>query len=142
MQTWIFQGNPKIYNVAHAVRSLREDTWLVQQHKNEIRPGDRVYIWESGPDGGIVAVGEVLDEVSERVLPDESKPYVSDDIKLGGVQPRVLIRVTRVCDPKLKRTVILENPHLSNLLILRQPQGTNFPVTPAEAAIIEELLGK
>ena len=142
MQAWIFQGNPKIYDIGRAVRSLREDTWLVQQHKDDIRKGDRVYLWQSGPDGGIVAVAEVVDEVRERVLPDQSKPYVLDSIKLGGVQPRVLIRIAKVCEPTIRRSAIQVNPRLSGLSILRMPQGTNFAVTPAEAAAIEGLLAK
>ncbi len=142
MQTWIFQANPKIYDIARAIRSLREDTWLVQQHRNDIRPFDRVYLWQSGPDGGIVAVAEVTGEVKEMVLPDHSKPYVLDSKKLGGVQPRTTIRITKVCEPAIARSTIQQNPQLSDLPILRQPQGTNFPVTPAQAAIIEGMVGK
>jgi hypothetical protein len=141
MQTWKFQANPKIYDVARAVRSLREDTWLVRQHRNDIHPQDRVYLWECGPDAGILAVGEVLDDVTERDLLPESKPFVLDSIKLGGIKFRVLVRIARVCEPKLRRTSIMQHPQLSNLPILRQPQGTNFPVSPEQAAIIEELLG-
>lgn len=140
MQSWIFQGNPKIYDISRAVRSLKEDTWLVQQHGKDIRAGDRVYFWESGPNGGIVAIGQVLDEVCDRNTADESLPFVRDSRKLGGVQPRVRVRIERVVEPKLKRSVIKGNPGLGGLSILKFAMGTNFEVTPEQAKIICELI--
>jgi len=140
MQSWIFQGNPKIYDLAAAVRALKEETWLVQQHRNDIRLGDCVYLWESGPDAGMVAVAEVLDEVSDRPFGESGKRFILDQNKLGGIQPRVLIRITRVIDPRLSRITIKAQPGLSGLSILKQAQGTNFAVTPEEAKLIEKLL--
>jgi hypothetical protein len=142
MRAWIFQANPKIYDVKRATQSLREDTWLVQQHRTEIHHGDRVYLWESGRDAGILAAGQVLDEVSEREMFKESKPFVLDTRKLGGVQPRVRISIDTVVDNKIKRSFIRKLAGLENLSILRQPRGTNFPVSPEESTIIEQLLAR
>lgn len=142
MRTWIFQSNPKIYDVGRAVRTLRKDTWLVHQHGADIHPGDCVYLWESGSNAGIVGVAEVLDEVSDRNMPKESESFVRDSKKLGGVQARVLIRINSVVDPRLTRLEIVSHPELADLAILRQPQGTNFPVTPEQAKTINTLLPK
>lgn len=140
MRTWIFQANPKIYEIAAAVRALKEDTWLVQQHRNDIRPGDRAYLWESGTGGGIVAVCEILDEVADRRENEAAERFILDPLKLGGVQPRVRIRISSIVDPKLLRRDLQAQPALRNLSILRQPQGTNFSVTPEQERTIEELL--
>ena len=118
MQTWIFQANPKIYDIAGAIRSLKVDTWLVKRHGPDIRQGDRVYLWESGRDGGIVAIAEVLDEGADRAMAKESERFVLDPLKLGGVQPRVRILIVKVVDPKLKRSAIKEQPELADLSIL------------------------
>lgn len=140
MRTWIFQANPKIYDVSGAIRSLQEDTWLVQQHRDELRPGDRVYLWESGPDAGIVAVCEILDEVADRLPSEASTRFVLDRVKLGGVRPRVRIRISAVVDPRLSRRDLQAHQDLAELSILKQAQGTNFSVTPQQAGAIEELL--
>lgn len=139
-RAWIFQGNPNIYDVRAAVTALQEDTWLVLQHRDEIEPGDRVYIWESGPEGGIVAIAEVIDRATEREEGAESAPFIRDFEKLGGTQPRVRLRILEALDPVVKRADISSNPELANLSILRQSQGTNFPVTKREAEVIEDLL--
>src|SRR5437870_8977735 len=35
---WIFQANPELYKIRDAVRGLSEQTWLVAQHRDQIRP--------------------------------------------------------------------------------------------------------
>ena len=57
---WIFQGNLKYYDVVRAVNEKTKITWAVNQSPKQIRKGDKVYIWVSGTDGGIIAVGTIL----------------------------------------------------------------------------------
>lgn len=38
--TWIFQASPEYYDIRGAVRVLKEQTWLVSQHRNRIHAGD------------------------------------------------------------------------------------------------------
>ena len=45
-----------------------------------------------------------------------------------------------IVDPPISRQQIQQYPELSNLSILKQPQGTNFAVTPREAEIFEDLI--
>ena len=66
--TWIFQASSEFSDVRSAVRTLREHTWLVQQHKEQIKSGDRVYMWESGPRGGIIGLAEVSEP--PRIQPE------------------------------------------------------------------------
>src|SRR5262249_15041457 len=77
-RAWIFQANPDTYDVRTAVRELRQETWTVTAHRDEIVPGDRVYLWEAGPKGGIVAAAEVLDRPSIRPLPEAGRRFVKD----------------------------------------------------------------
>jgi energy-coupling factor transporter ATP-binding protein EcfA2 len=138
---WIFQANPEIYDVRAAIHTLPEIMWLALQHKDEILPGNRVYLWESGPTGGIVGVAEVLDPVSAREEPTREAPFVRDSQKLSGPQPRVNLRMRRIVDPILPRGKIQAHPKLANLSILRQAQGTNFPVTSEEDEVLSGMLG-
>ncbi len=139
-RAWIFQANPKYFDVRSAVHELEEDTWLVLQHKERIEPGDRVYLWESGPDGGIVGLAEVVDQPSIRAAAEEGAPFVKNLEKIGGMQLRVGLRILEAADPMISRDEIRSHPSLSNLSISRQPQGTNFPVTRKEAEVLEDLL--
>jgi hypothetical protein len=58
-RTWIFQANPTIFDVTAAVAHLKTITWVVRRFKQQIHPGDRAYVWRSGPEAGIVATAIV-----------------------------------------------------------------------------------
>ncbi len=140
-RAWIFQANPEIYDVRAAIRKLPEIGWTVSRHKEEIAPGDRVYLWESGPQGGIVGVARVLTPASVGPVPDEDisfwkKPPDKTDLD----KPRVRLHIIGVVEPTLERSKIASEPQLSNLRILRQPQGTNFVVEKQERDVLEKLL--
>jgi MoxR-like ATPase len=139
-RAWIFQSNPTNYRLRDAVRELKEDTWLVTAHAEDIDAGQRVYIWESGPQGGIVAVVETVDRPSPRPESERGRRFMVDPTKFAGVRPRVLLRFLQVVDPILSRERILSHPELANMSIFHQPQGTNFPVSPEEAEVLENLL--
>jgi AAA domain (dynein-related subfamily)/EVE domain len=139
-RAWIFQANPKFYDLKGALRALKQDTFLVPQHREEIEEGDRIYLWESGSEGGVVGVAEVLEKPTIRPEPAESRRFQREVGKLEGDRLRVLIRVLGIVDPPISRQEAQEHPELKSLSILMQPQGTNFAVTPREAEILEDLI--
>ncbi len=140
MNTWIFQGNPSYYAIRAAVRELKEIAWRTNQYKDRIQRGDRVYIWESGPEGGIVAVANVLDSPSLlRGQPEEYKFVLNGDMLPDEVF-RARLGIAHVVDPTLTRKQLRTYPSLVNLDILRRPNATNFPVADEEALIIAQLL--
>ncbi len=59
---WIFQGNPVWYDISRAVTEQDLLVWGVKQCSRQIARGDRVYIWASGPEGGVIARGVTLDD--------------------------------------------------------------------------------
>jgi AAA domain (dynein-related subfamily)/EVE domain len=140
-RTWIFQANPEVYDVRAAIRKLREIAWTVSRHKEEIAPGDRVYLWESGPLGGIVGVARVVGPVSAGPMPEDDitfwkkKPGKTDLDKAW-----VELHILGIAEPALERARIASEPQLSHLGILRQPQGTNFSVDKKQAETLEGLL--
>ena len=64
-KAWIFQGNPEYFDSRAAVKSLEQISWLANQHATAMGKGDRVYLWESGPSAGVIAVAEILDTVTD-----------------------------------------------------------------------------
>jgi MoxR-like ATPase len=134
---WIFQNNPNTWDLHAGARHLSEISWLASRYASQIKPGNRVYMWEAGPGGGLIAVGETLDVPAERPVPSSQAPFNRGfDEKRDG-QPRVPVSVSQVVDPPLTRKELLGNPTLANLSILKQPRGTNFPVTKEEAEALE-----
>jgi hypothetical protein len=126
---WIFQANPKYYDIDQALQDRVVDfKWMVKRYKDRIKVGDVGYIWKSGSDGGIVAVTEVI---GNPKLYSGEEP---EDV------PRVPLEIKEVLERPILRSDLTKHPILSNLMIIRSPQGTNYPLTAEEAKSIENLI--
>jgi len=129
---WIFQANPKYFDIAGAVKSLKLRTWGVKKYKNQIFPGDTVYIWQAGPNAGILGVGEVLDKPQELPFPEEEKPFIAKEGNFKEIDTRVRVKINKVLDPPVLKNKVLSDPILSNLQILKMPHGAVFPLSAEE----------
>jgi restriction system protein len=49
---WVFQGNPRRSGLLLALQDGGAKTWSVNQHRQDIQPGDRVWFRLTGPDAG------------------------------------------------------------------------------------------
>lgn len=137
---WIFQGNPKLYDVVGAINDLDTITWAVNQYPKQIKEGDTAYIWLSGSDGGIVATGTILcnPEMKEPELNDKynrgeslkTEPYLAVDIKLNH----------KLTEKIVPRAVLLADERTKHLAILKNPLGTNFPVTETQETVVESII--
>ena len=137
---WIFQANPKVYDLKAAVSALKNLHFTVRQHADQVRVGDTVYLWESGDSAGTSAVAQVTEGPGILAeTPEESgfwrTPPAADDKPL-----RVRLTIQRVLDHKILRADLVQHPILSRMLILRMPQGTNFSLTEEEATAMQTLL--
>jgi predicted HNH restriction endonuclease len=142
---WIFQGNPDFFDIdGYLAASGGRIIWLVNQHADKIRIGDTVYLWKAAgkkkAPSGIIAAARVDSEVF--VGPDEAEahPYwISGDPTKNA--NRVWMRILRVAKPKeiVKVGALREDPICRDLLILKQPAGTNFPVSENHAKRLEIL---
>jgi hypothetical protein len=138
--SFLFQANPRYYDIASAVRTLREMNWTTVQYKNEIEPGDRVYIWQSGTDGGVIAEGTVLTG-PKMEREQEGQEFVLDPGKFAGEQLRVRLSIDRVLAEPIRRDFLQGHPELQKLGILRFPNATNFKVSGEEDAVLQSLMG-
>ncbi|MBM7702914.1 AAA family ATPase [Metabacillus iocasae] len=137
---WIFQGNPKYYDVINAVKNLDSITWAVNQYPKQIKAGDKAYIWLSGSGGGIIAVGTVQGDpkMTEPHLEDpynrseelNREPYLAVDIKIEE----------KLVDSIVERTTLLADERTKKMGILTYPGATNFPVTKEEDAVITSII--
>ena len=136
-RSWIFQGNPKYFQMDAYLESRQEFSWTVNQYATEIKTGDRVYIWRAGDNSGIVAVAEATSDVA--VQPDDFSGYWIEAPKDNDKRDRVRLRLLEL----RTRTTLLRSDlrlKLPDLRIISSPQGTNFPITPQQDAVIRQLL--
>jgi predicted HNH restriction endonuclease len=139
MKTWIFQGNAKTFDIdGYLTACTGFLKWRVSQYPNEIHIGDTVYLWRSDsgvPDsGGLLAECRVASEVT--FLPDDENSLPFWKIpQTASVESRVLLKLIRLANKKefIKRSWLKNDGVLSNMQILRQPAGTNFPVTAQQS---------
>lgn len=141
-RAWVFQAHPKLYDIDAALRSLRQLSWGIRQHKTRIHEGDRVYFWRSGRDAGLVAVGTVMTEPEVHAGDPVEDEFILDPDFLSGDELRVRVDVEKVLDVPISRSSILDDEVLADMVVIRAPVGTNFTVTPKQderlRALIEE----
>jgi len=143
VSVWLFQGNPKIYDILNALSDLEIGNtihWTVNQYKNKIRKGHLVLIWMSGEEAGIYALGRIETDPAVVNEPEEEKKHwLESDTMPDKLRVRITI-LSRLMNKPVLRTDLKNISGLSNLSILRQPTGTNFPVKGYEWEIIASLL--
>jgi predicted Mrr-cat superfamily restriction endonuclease len=125
---WVFQANPKRYNLSVALDAGTDDNWSVNQNRKRVHPGDRVWFRLSGAgDGrgaGIYAVGRIVSEVSDT----------PSDFGKWSVEVQYESRV----EPPLLMTETNEDGILGATNALKGTMGTNFRLSIAEDAQLEE----
>ena len=135
---WIFQGNPKYYDVIGALRDGALKTWQVNQHKKEIQPGDKVIIWVTGENSGCYGLATVMSEV--QVFEEDAKEasYRKKPTEKGSSEG-VTIRVDKnLWNAPVSRAELDALPGFSDFPAGRQ--GTNLRVTEAHFKGIQDLV--
>jgi MoxR-like ATPase len=128
---WIFQGNPKRFDIDRYLRSRSEITWTVNQYLKDVRVGDRVLMWRSGADGGVVAECEIIDGPSAKIADDGVELHnanVPPD-KPGTLRCKLRV-IEAFPDNPVPRQLIQSN--LPDLSIFKFAQNTNFPISEAD----------
>jgi MoxR-like ATPase len=139
----IFQANPAIYDVRNAILELEDILWRVKTYRDKIKPGDRAYIWQSGPEAGILAIAAVT--TAPKYLEDDgrdSKFHLNENaLKEEKEEWRVNLHIEKVLENPIPRVRFVEHSILSECTIIKAPQGTNFLLKPEEAKALEDILG-
>jgi hypothetical protein len=131
--SYIFQGNPKYYDMDAYLASHPYIYWRCPILINEIKVGDKVFMWRAGENAGMVAVGEISEA-----------PCPAEDIKFPeylGIQhwtsdvadkdeSKVGIRILEVRlseeDGLISRELLKKHPLVKKHRIITNPTGTVF----------------
>lgn len=137
MQTWIFQCNPDQFDIdAYLASRPVRFVWLVTRYAEDMRPGDRVFVWKTGTDAGIIAEAEITGTPEPLAEELEALPYWRTNLeKRNDVVPRTRMRLLRVAGSReiLRRDWCREDPVLRDLPNLKMAAGTNYPIEPRQA---------
>jgi hypothetical protein len=140
-QVWIFQANPKFYRFLEALQHLDRMQFLTNRYKERIQVGDIVLLWMSGNYAGIYAQARVVEGVAERKPDGDNAAFWADSSSGATAKPRVVLTIEkRFLGNPLLKTAIAATEGLGNLMILRQPNGTNFPVDANAWELLRQLL--
>lgn len=131
MNTWIFQGNPKQFDVDEYVKNNKIVTWGAKIYQKEMQMGDRGFIWRA--DGKNKNSGGIMASCVVHTEPyfDKSEDRMVIDLKVEEY------RLTEE-EGMLLRIDLKENVKTRFLNIIRQANGTNFKCNNEEAMYLEE----
>jgi hypothetical protein len=143
MAFWIFKCNPEKYRLSQRLADPNPaTTWRVtnSKYRRQIKPGDTVFIWETGPNRAVRAVVRV--DQGPREIP-ELQAELRYCVHIDTAR-RFRVRGTFTHRGlNLSHTMLRDVPGLEDLSIFRRDvcqRPTNFPVTAAEGAILLRLV--
>ncbi|MFT6937952.1 MAG: hypothetical protein ACJA1N_002256, partial [Saprospiraceae bacterium] len=90
---WIFQVNPKTFDIINALKNEALTSFSVVSHKNRIEKGDKVILWQCRKNTGCFALCEVASDVSKFEPSASELPYFLDKSILEKADSRVLLTI-------------------------------------------------
>ncbi|MBJ6749889.1 EVE domain-containing protein [Geomonas anaerohicana] len=137
---WIFQGNPKDFDIDGYLSAFSRVAWTVRQghFKDDIAIGDRVFFWRSkgGRKGpyGIVAIGTIASTpVIMRDHPEALPYWVTKPEEEVALRCWIDIDHCAISKGTLLSTEHIRGDELlCNLRILRLSQNTNYLISDEE----------
>lgn len=145
MNTWIFQGNPKVFNIDGYVTNRRQIWWSLRQthYEKKVQLGDEVYLWRSDGgrkgSGGILAKTIVIGLPTIRTNEDAREYWYTDDWKTLSLAVCLEIEEVRLHEGFLKRVELNNNSVLKDMLIFRFSQQTNYLLEEIHAQELRHL---
>lgn len=74
---WLFQSNPGVFRLRDAMQAEALRTFAVTSHKQEIKKGDHVILWQSGREAGCYGLARITSEVKEMEITEAERPFFS-----------------------------------------------------------------
>ncbi|OHY76653.1 HNH endonuclease [Priestia aryabhattai] len=146
MNTWIFQGNPKVFDINSYIKNHKYIWWSLRQEHflDKIELDDEVFLWRSDGNnrgtGGILAKARVISLPEERTNDETSQNYwYTDEWENPYLAVKLEVLQVRLEDEFISRLSLLEHPVLKKLLILRLRQQTNYLLSKEHAIELQGL---
>ncbi|UOY93151.1 EVE domain-containing protein [Ectobacillus sp. JY-23] len=145
-QTWIFQGNPSIFDINNYISNHKYIWWSLRQEyfADKIQINDNVFLWRSDGGkrgtGGIIAACRIVSLPLEKADDSDAQEYwYTDDWKNAYLAVKLEVLEVRIGAEFISRLSLLEHPILKELLILRLRQQTNYLLSKKHAIELQGL---
>ena len=146
MNTWIFQSNPKVYNLNVYLEKVNPVQWTIRQkqYKDHFLIGDDVYIWRADGfepgSGGIVAKGKII-SLPELIKDRHLKYWKIQPENLADLRVDIKIDEVRLSEEQgmIKRVDLEEDERINDLTILKWRTGTNYKLEKRQANYLKQL---
>ena len=134
-QYWLVKSEPETYAWTDLVRDGRTDwtgvrNYAARLHLKAMKPGDRVFFYESQGPKAIVGVAEI----TRAAFPDKT----ADETGWVAVELKAIAPLAR----PVTLDEIKEQPALAKMALVRISRLSVQPVTPAEFTRIQKLGAK
>lgn len=140
MGCWLLQGDPTKYRALAAALDRRSTTWTARQHADQIAVGDKVVFWLSGQRAGAFALGEVTAAPINAGEDPELIQYWNEASAAAKIEPRIRATQDRMLLLyPVFRAAALEDAALKEMLVIKRPVGTVFPLTHDQYERIVEI---
>ena len=128
---WVFQGNPKKYDIIKSLKENNLTTWSVSAHKKRIKKGDKFILWATGSKLRLLRSWDNKKPMFIEDMTAKKKNNIIWGMKKNIEKDRCDIKIdTSLVDDPIYRTEIKSNQKLLNLKV--GFQGTNFSATEEE----------
>ena len=135
---WIFQGNPKEYDIVNSLQDNALKTWRVKAHRDKIKKGDKVILWAGGKNAGVYALATIDSEVAIMSEPETEKKYYKDQA-IYEDKERVHLKIDyNLYDQPILKSVLEQLEWFSKMKV--GTQGTNFSSSKEEYDSILKLV--
>ncbi len=75
IQYWLFQSNPSVFQLREALKADALQTHAVKAHRKQIKPEDKVILWQTGKQAGCYALATVLTKPAKMAVPEAEKAF-------------------------------------------------------------------
>ena len=123
--TWVFQSNPKRWDLREFLEMENSGRYAVKQHRHSIRAGDQIWFRLTGPSAGLYGFGRVT--ADPEPIPNDFGAWTCG------------FEVTHMITPPITKEEIKDDPELSVSPALRGFQYTNAELPPGIASALIEL---
>jgi|GEM_PF-1402430 len=123
MKYWLFQAVPSVYDLLTEITARKGDVWHPTCHIDDMKKGDKVVLWQSGPSAGVYGFAELTTGAYGR-----------------RGHSRVGIGKMALLPQPIFRRELLKNRMFRNFGVLRMPHGRNpFTVSPSQWSALSSI---
>lgn len=148
MNTWIFQSNPKGFNLDIYLKQVNPVQWTIRQkqYKDHLSIGDDVYIWRADGlrprSGGIIAKGKII-SLPELIKDKHPQYWITQPENLADLRVSIAINEIRLSEEEgmIKRIDLEKDEKINDLRILKMRSETNYKLEGKQANFLKQLWG-